>query len=1022
MAVMTHKPRSIPQVMVSSTFTDLREHRSSLIAAIHHHKLHANVMEHDAAKPHGDVIDSSMDLVRDSAAFIGVIGLKYGQVPHCPLRNPEAVSLSELEFNEAQRLGRPILLFIMSDLHPVTKADIERDPEKERKLDAFRERAKEASSDSTVHRVYAVFCSLDDFKEKLAPSLFELGKCLDFGEPDASVDDSADSKDTHAVPKAPALYAVPAYIGSHSFVGRAAELQALTDWAAAADPTNLLLFEAIGGNGKSMLTWEWTMRHAPAARSGRDAWAGRFWYSFYEKGATMAEFCRHALAYMTGQPFDKFEKLGASALSRNLLAELRTRPWLFILDGLERVLVAYHRIDAAEVPDEQASDPKDKIVDRNPCDAIRDEDNDLLRDLAAASPSKILISSRLTPRVLLNPSGQSISGAKRMPLSGLRPPDAEKLLRSTGIDGDSDAIQNYLTANCDNHPLLIGVLGGLINYYLPARGDFDAWVASPDGGAKLDFANLDLVHRRNHILRAAFDALSPHSLQLLVTLALLYGSIDYETLEAFNPHLPAQQFDRPGPPGEVEAGRRSTRIAAPDRREALKRLAATVRDLELRGLLQYDHFSRRHDLHPVVRGVASSRMGEEDSERYGQRVLDYFSAKPHRPFEQAETLEELRPGLNVVRTLIRMGRAQQAASEYRDGVGGPLYINVDAPHEVLEILRPLFLESWAEPLQDISTSDAAYLSNCAGNALASIGKNGAAAKAYESALRSNLDMEDEWNSAGINLIAFADCQKRMAIQERLLKHAIALAEVSVNPSLLLPGRLQLYAFLGKVGRWQEQELMWPAVEETKDYSEYPRGYVEFVREMSLSRRGNTDWARWAAVEQLVNSSRSVRMRRLFCVDVGGLRMDQGNWDSAATMFAEAVRLARESSIPDAEAETGMALAKLHLGRLADPLGEVTRLAQLSDASHIRLAWFWIALGDEVQAKRHALKAYEDAWANGEPYVNRYRLQKSQDLLRKLNVPVPELPAYDAREDVPLSWEPKLEALIEGLRAERNAKG
>jgi len=111
-------------------------------------------------------------------------------------------------------------------------------------------------------------------------------------------------------------------------------------------------------------------------------------------------------------------------LAKDLLAQLHAQPWLVVLDGLERVLVAYHRIDAAEVPDEEANAPTDKVLDRNPCDTIRDEDGDLLRALAAARPSKILVSSRLTPRVLLNPAGQPIPGAKRISLPGLRPADA----------------------------------------------------------------------------------------------------------------------------------------------------------------------------------------------------------------------------------------------------------------------------------------------------------------------------------------------------------------------------------------------------------------------------------------------------------------------------------------------------------------------------------------------------------------------------------------------------------------------
>jgi hypothetical protein len=100
----------------------------------------------------------------------------------------------------------------------------------------------------------------------------------------------------------PALYAEPRYIGSHALVGRA-QLATLSAWAAPAQAHPVLLFEAIGGTGKSMLTWEWVTRHAPDAR---DDWAGLFWYSFYEKGAVMADFCRRALAYMTGQPLAAF--------------------------------------------------------------------------------------------------------------------------------------------------------------------------------------------------------------------------------------------------------------------------------------------------------------------------------------------------------------------------------------------------------------------------------------------------------------------------------------------------------------------------------------------------------------------------------------------------------------------------------------------------------------------------------------------------------------------------------------------
>jgi hypothetical protein len=364
------KPRSIPQVMVSSTFTDLKEHRAALIRALNEHDLHANAMESDSAKPAGDVIDSSLQMVRDSAAYVVLISLKYGQIPVCPTSNPDQLSITELEFNEAQRLNRPTLLYIMSEEHAVTKADVERDPAKEAKLDAFRERAKQ-NPISKVNRVYAVFESLEQFKAQLPASLHDLCNHLDQQEAPAEVKASSSDPGDSQVPAPPAFYAAPDYIGRNNFIGRQAQLQLLNCWAQAADPSSVLLFEAIGGTGKSMLTWEWTTKHATNVRGD---WAGRFWYSFYEKGAVMRGFCQQALAYMTRQPLEAFANKSTAEMGDQLLVALRQKPWLLILDGLERVLVAYHRLDAAELRDEELNFPTDKILDRNPCEAIRDED------------------------------------------------------------------------------------------------------------------------------------------------------------------------------------------------------------------------------------------------------------------------------------------------------------------------------------------------------------------------------------------------------------------------------------------------------------------------------------------------------------------------------------------------------------------------------------------------------------------------------------------------------------------------
>src|ERR1041385_630140 len=133
-------PRNYPGVTISSTFTDLEVHRAALIKVIKANGMTDVAMENDSAKLL-DVIDSSLQMVRDGAAYIGIISKTYGQIPECSRRKPNTLSITELEFDDAVRLDRPILLFIMGNDHLIKERDVELDPAKKKKLDAFRERA-----------------------------------------------------------------------------------------------------------------------------------------------------------------------------------------------------------------------------------------------------------------------------------------------------------------------------------------------------------------------------------------------------------------------------------------------------------------------------------------------------------------------------------------------------------------------------------------------------------------------------------------------------------------------------------------------------------------------------------------------------------------------------------------------------------------------------------------------------------------------------------------------------------------
>jgi hypothetical protein len=878
----------------------------------------------------------------------------------------------------------------MGEDHPVTKKDVDTDAVLIKKLEEFRERAKSG-------RLYEEFNSPDDFKEKAIHGVARLKTILvQEPLPRPLVETRHLDPSNDPIPLPPAFYAEPPYISFHQFVGRQAELDHLTGWAAASDPHPVLLFEAIGGTGKSMLTWEWVNNYAMKARAD---WAGRFWYSFYEKGAIMADFCQRALAYITRRPLEELRRRKTADLAEELLRHLKLNPWLLVLDGLERVLVAYHRFDAAQVADKQIDTSKDPIADRNPCAAIRPEDEELLRLLAAAAPSKILITTRLTPRVLLNQAKQAIPGVLRVPLQGLRPPDAEALLRSCEVTGTSQLIQGYLKSHCDCHPLVIGVLAGLVNDYFDDRGNFDAWVAGPDAGAAINFAGLDLVQKRNHILRAAFAALPEKSRELLSTLALISESVDAETLKVLNPHRP------PKPDGN---------------------LPATVRELERRGLLQFDHDSKRYDLHPVVRGFVIGGLQQEEKENLGQRVADHFSTQAHDLYDDAESLEDLHYGLHTIRVLLQMEHYQQAYNVYRE-VNAALLFNLQANEEALSLMMPFFPNRWEVLPRMLSEVGAIYLANSASIALQNYGQYEEALVVIGTAITSQLGpsrLRVELSRNMLNASNILLSLRRLAANGRVVHAAVNLSLLTEdNPSLFV-AQLFRCRDLITLGRYAAAEDIWALLHpmgRNWRRTVYRPGYAEATYARLLFETGRLMEEHLAQAQQLAKDGKNRSVLQSVHALRGEWLMEHRQWTLAVESLEIAVRMVREVKLSDERSETLLALAKCHLKQLSRPREEAERLESAKKPWHLDLAQLWLAIGDREKAKVHALAAYEWAWADGEPYVHRYCLNQARALLEELGAEIPELPPYDPAKDPKLPWEDAVAVLIERLRAEKEAE-
>ena len=110
----------------------------------------------------------------------------------------------------------------------------------------------------------------------------------------------------------------------------------------------------------------------------------------------------------------------------------------------------------------------------------------------------------------------------------------------------------------------------------------------------------------------------------------------------------------------------------------------------------------------------------EDRDRLGKQVVDHFLAKPENTYEQVESLDDLSNALHIFRTLLGMGRFDEAFSFYEEGLSEALYFNLEAHSEVLSLLKPFFPSGWSVLPTFLDEEDACYLAHYAANSLRTI--------------------------------------------------------------------------------------------------------------------------------------------------------------------------------------------------------------------------------------------------------------------------------------------------------------
>src|SRR5256714_6825625 len=333
-----------PVVIVSSTARDLPEHRKEVEDACLRQGMFPVMMERLPASD-AEAISASLKLVDEADIYVGVFAHRYGYVPK--ENNPRQISVTEMEYDCAVERGIPRLIFIIDKNLPLadfTINDIDMGESAE-KLAKFKSRIE-------TENIVNFFKSPADLRAHVINSLSQLRQ------PDLETFHYVSD-----IPEPPERYIAHPYtlLQTDTLIGRQAELKLLTDWVtakelnfdsrkASANTVRVMSVVAIGGMGKSALTWKWFNEVAPQEMKNL---AGRMWWSFYESDATFENFVIRALAYVSKRPLDEVQQIPVPERETQLLAALDHHPFLIVLDGLERILIAYARMDAARLDDSE---------------------------------------------------------------------------------------------------------------------------------------------------------------------------------------------------------------------------------------------------------------------------------------------------------------------------------------------------------------------------------------------------------------------------------------------------------------------------------------------------------------------------------------------------------------------------------------------------------------------------------------------------------------------------------------------
>jgi tetratricopeptide (TPR) repeat protein len=916
-----------------------------------------------------------------------------------------------MEYERAIERGIPRLIFLMHEEVEVRPQDIEKG-EQATALEKLKERLK-------AERVTEFFKNPEDLRGLVIHSLWKLKEQIDTAGNNNTVHatGAALAASLHYVsriPTPPDPFIAHPYtlLRVRGLVGRKQELEVLTDWITGqADLTHVRIFSivAIGGMGKSALTWTWFNEVAPQEMKPL---AGRMWWSFYESDATFENFVTRALAYVSCWSLDEVKNLPFTEREDRLLHILDQEPFLIGWDGFERVLTAYARVDAAYLRDEDTLDEETanrvagalglpesagaSFVGRPKLRLTNDAKvGRFLQKLVGVRASRILISTRLYPADLQGPMGHALPGCTAMFLQGLNGQDSVELWRAYGAKGSREEMLPIFET-FQQHPLLIQLLAYEVAEFHEAPGDFDAWrKANPNFNPFV----LRLANVQSHVLAYALRGLSAAELRTLHVIAGFRMPASMDAIRALLIRADDQDDVPDKPFGSVSE------------------LDAALTTLEDRGLLGWDRGGNRYDLHPIVRGVVWTELDDVTRMALYGTLRDHFDAIPTPNYLEIDSLDDLTPAVELYNNLINLKKYDEAAQVFQDRLDEATHFRLSASRLRVELLERLFPDG----LDGATVLNPATLSsalNSLGLAYNLSGRPGAAVPRLRRAYA--IDIQENDLEGGV--VGLGNLSDALRLSGKL-REAETCARTALTIARAEGLRLLEGASLSHIG------LVLVARGALKDATEAFRRALRILRQEGVWQ--SEGWISTYLGEIALREGQAARATDLAnraCEIAGAVRNErerihalriQGTaalsvkqYVKASERLDDALRRARAVSLVEEQLPALVALAEWHHQQGEDPqamdiLEEVTEIAAAgpyllfhADALNVS-SRIHLDAGRRTDALATATHAYNLAWCDGPPFAYQWGLEVAKAHLAKLGAVEFRLPPFEESQHEPM---------------------